>query len=61
MKQIQLKDRVKDLITGQTGVVYGIATYLYEQDQFLVLFDGEKKTEWISSGQTQFVADFTVE
>lgn len=61
MKQIQLKDRVKDLITGQIGVVYGIATYLYEQDQFLVLFDGEKKTEWISSGQTQFVADLTAE
>ena len=54
-EEIQLKDKVEDVITGFTGIVTAKAEYLYGCTQFLVnskCKDNEQgKTSWIDEPQ----------
>ena len=49
MKKVEFGQKVECKMSKRVGVVYGIAAYLYEADQYYVLFEGEKKAEWITS------------
>jgi len=51
MIEIKLNSRVFDKITSRRGKVTGLATYLYDKDQYLILFDGEKEEQWCDSGR----------
>ena len=51
MIEIKLNSRVFDKITSRRGKVTGSAIYLYDQDQYLILFDGEKDEQWCDSGR----------
>jgi hypothetical protein len=55
MDDINLGDKVKDTITGYTGVVTGLATYLHSAAAAQVtsaeLKDGATVEEWINVGR----------
>lgn len=57
MEQIVLNSRVFDKATGRRGKVLGKATYVYEEQQFYVLFDGEKDGEWVVGGRIDLIVE----
>ena len=46
MKHLAIGDKVKNKITGKTGIVTGESSYLYRASQLLVCYDDDKKEEW---------------
>lgn len=46
MDLIQLNSAVECKMTKRRGIVYGMATYVYGETQFQVLFEGEKEQVW---------------
>ena len=65
MKKIELGSKVEDSLTGFSGVVIGIVTYLTGCDQYLVL-PRAKDThtlpsgEWLDSNRCVLLKDTTV-
>lgn len=57
MEQIILNSRVFDKATGRRGKVLGKATYVYETTKSFILFDGEKKCEWVEDSRISLTQD----